>query len=200
MTAAFLAAVATTLGLRLWLASRHMRCVREHRDVVPEAFAERIPLEAHRKAADYTVARTRAALLELAARTVLHLAWTLGGGLDRLDALWPRGSAIAGAGFILGAYFLTELLLLPFAIHRVFRIEERFGFFLRALGYGTPPHAGIAPGLDRWIMIMCGESSIREVIAFPKTLRASSPMDGSPSAVAPEQLDELGLTLKDDDA
>jgi aspartyl-tRNA synthetase len=78
-------------------------------------------------------------------------------------------------------------------------IEERFGFFLRALSYGTPPHAGIAPGLDRWIMIMCGENSIREVIAFPKTLRASSPMDGSPSAVAPRQLDELGLELKDDD-
>jgi aspartyl-tRNA synthetase len=78
-------------------------------------------------------------------------------------------------------------------------IEERFGFFLRALAYGTPPHAGIAPGLDRWIMVMCGEGSIREVIAFPKTLRASSPMDGSPSAVAPQQLDELGLELKDDD-
>ena len=95
----------------------------------------------------------------------------------------------------------------PALQRRVFRalgyadedIEERFGFFLRALAYGTPPHAGIAPGLDRWIMVMCGEESIREVIAFPKTLRASSPMDGSPSAVAPQQLDELGLELKDDD-
>ena len=77
-------------------------------------------------------------------------------------------------------------------------IESRFGFFLRALEYGTPPHAGIAPGLDRWIMVMCGEDSIREVIAFPKTLRASSPMDGSPAPVTREQLDELGLTLKDE--
>jgi aspartyl-tRNA synthetase len=75
-------------------------------------------------------------------------------------------------------------------------IEERFGFFLRALEFGTPPHAGIAPGLDRWIMVMCGEDSIREVIAFPKTLRASSPMDGSPGPVSRAQLDELGLKLK----
>ncbi len=75
-------------------------------------------------------------------------------------------------------------------------IEERFGFFLRALEYGTPPHAGIAPGLDRWIMVMCGEDSIREVIAFPKTLRASSPMDGSPGPVSRAQLDELGLKIK----
>jgi len=76
-------------------------------------------------------------------------------------------------------------------------IEERFGFFLRALEYGAPPHAGIAPGLDRWIMVMCGESSIREVVAFPKTLRATSPLDGAPGPVSPAQLAELGLELKE---
>ncbi len=79
-------------------------------------------------------------------------------------------------------------------------VEERFGFFIRALEYGAPPHAGIAPGLDRWIMVMCGEESIREVIAFPKTLRATSPMDGAPSPVSPEQLAELGITVVKDKA
>jgi aspartyl-tRNA synthetase len=73
--------------------------------------------------------------------------------------------------------------------------ERRFGFLLEALRYGAPPHGGIAPGLDRLVMIMAEEESIREVIAFPKTANGLSPMDGSPNAVDPEQLRELQLTL-----
>jgi aspartyl-tRNA synthetase len=71
--------------------------------------------------------------------------------------------------------------------------RDRFGFFLEALQYGTPPHGGIAPGLDRIVMIMAGESSLRQVIAFPKTASGSDLMTGSPSPVREEQLRDLGL-------
>jgi aspartyl-tRNA synthetase len=73
--------------------------------------------------------------------------------------------------------------------------ELKFGFFLEALRYGAPPHAGIALGLDRLVAIMTGVASIREVIAFPKTQRATCPLTDAPSGVDPCQLDELGITL-----
>jgi aspartyl-tRNA synthetase len=74
--------------------------------------------------------------------------------------------------------------------------RERFGFFLEALEYGTPPHGGIALGHDRITALMAGEASIREVIAFPKTASAIDMMCESPAGVDPEQLDELGLSIK----
>ena len=74
--------------------------------------------------------------------------------------------------------------------------EEKFGFFLEALGYGTPPHGGIALGFDRIVMLLAGEESIREVIPFPKTTSALCLLTGSPSEVSERQLDELGLRLK----
>jgi len=73
--------------------------------------------------------------------------------------------------------------------------RRRFGFLLDALRYGAPPHGGIALGFDRIIMLLSGRSSIREVIAFPKTNTAYSPMDGSPAGIDEEQLKELALRL-----
>ena len=71
--------------------------------------------------------------------------------------------------------------------------DQQFGFFLKALDYGVPPHGGIAFGLDRWVMLMAQAESIREVIAFPKTQSGACPLTDAPAAVEPRQLRELGL-------
>jgi aspartyl-tRNA synthetase len=73
--------------------------------------------------------------------------------------------------------------------------EERFGFLLRALRYGAPPHGGIALGIDRIVMLFGGLDNIRDCIAFPKTQRASDLMTGAPGPVEPKQLKELGIKL-----
>jgi aspartyl-tRNA synthetase len=73
--------------------------------------------------------------------------------------------------------------------------EERFGFLLNALRYGAPPHAGIALGLDRWVMMFLANDNIRDVIAFPKTQKAGDQMTEAPSGVDSVQLRDLHIKL-----
>ncbi len=77
-------------------------------------------------------------------------------------------------------------------------IDERFGHMLEAFGYGAPPHGGIAPGIDRFVMILAGEETIREVIAFPKNQNAVELTLNAPSPVSEEQLAELHLRLREE--
>ena len=77
-------------------------------------------------------------------------------------------------------------------------VEQRFGHLLEAFDYGAPPHGGIAPGIDRIVMLLAGEETIREVIAFPKSQSAVDLTFNAPSPVTEDQLAELHLRLRED--
>ena len=74
-------------------------------------------------------------------------------------------------------------------------IDEKFGFLVEAFRYGTPPHGGLAYGMDRLVMLLTGEKSIREVIAFPKNQAAQCMVSEAPGTVEQQQLDELGIKI-----
>ncbi len=127
----FVIALAASLGVKLWLAQRQVRAVSRNRDKVPDAFADKIPLEDHRKAADYTLANTRLGRLELLWGSLLLLGWTLGGGLQWLSDLWQGfgWSAVpTGVALMISAFMIMAVLDLPFSLYHTFVLEERFGF------------------------------------------------------------------------
>ncbi|MDP1652435.1 MAG: M48 family metallopeptidase [Rhodocyclaceae bacterium] len=130
-TTLFLAALALTTVLRLWLARRHVRHVAAHRDTVPEAFREIISVDAHQRAADYTVAKVRLAMVEVVVGALLVLALTLGGVLQGLHSAWTAldlDSLAHGMAFIAGLVVLSSIVDLPFSLYRTFVIEAHFGF------------------------------------------------------------------------
>ncbi len=132
LTCLFLLALAAASATRLWLARRQVRHVAAHRDAVPGSFAGSIPLESHRKAADYTVAKTRLGMIGVVVHAVVLLAFTLGGGLQLLSDLWTRGfaqgSLAHGTALLVSLAVVLAAINLPLALYRVFVVEQRFGF------------------------------------------------------------------------
>jgi STE24 endopeptidase len=127
-TLIFLTALMFSVLLRYWLALRHILA---HRESVPPDFAERINLESHRKAADYTIAKTRLGNLHIAVETLLLLIFTLGGGIEALNGLWQGllGAGLwQGAALILSVFAISTLVEIPLGFYRAFSIDARFGF------------------------------------------------------------------------
>ncbi len=125
------------MALKLWLAQRQINSVSNNRAQVPDAFADKIQLDAHQKAADYTLTNTRHGRLELVYGSLLLLGWTLGGGLQWLDSLWQQtgwGSIATGVALMISAFVIMALLDLPFSLYHTFVTEERFGFNKTTLG------------------------------------------------------------------
>jgi len=131
-TAIFLSLLILTTAARLWLGRRHISHIQAHRAVVPPAFSHTISLEAHQKAADYSTAKTRLAMTESVVQAVLLLVFTLGGGLQWIDASWfsamPGSELLRGALVILSAFVIGSLIDIPIEYYKAFVVDQRFGF------------------------------------------------------------------------
>jgi STE24 endopeptidase len=130
-TILFVVFLAITLSIRFWLASRHIRHVLQHRHAVPPQFSEKISLEAHQKAADYTVARTKFGLVMLIVNTMVLVGFTLLGGLQWLSSALVElqyGNMVYQIALLAAFVAISGLIDLPFDYYRHFKLEERFGF------------------------------------------------------------------------
>jgi STE24 endopeptidase len=131
LTLLFVAALVASLLIKFWLSARQIRHVASHRDAVPPAFSQTISLTAHQKAADYTLAKTRLGLLEVALGAALLLGWTLLGGLSALNQMlvpW-LGQGMGQQLGLLGAFVVIGGLIdLPLSWYQTFVLEQRFGF------------------------------------------------------------------------
>ena len=138
LTWTFLAALVAATATRIWLAQRQIRHVRAHRERVPQTFAESIPLTAHQKAADYTVAKARIGIVDFLVEVVVVLVLTLGGGIDALSSMWAAlfapGSLGHGSALILSVVAIPFIVGLPLSIYRIFVVEQRFGFNRMTVG------------------------------------------------------------------
>ena len=131
LTLTFALTLLAGLVLKYWLSSRQIRHVARHREQVPSAFAHTITLAAHRKAADYTIAKARFGLLELALGAALVLGWTLLGGLSALNQTlldWLGGGMAQQVALLAAFVLVSGLIDLPMTLYQTFVIEERFGF------------------------------------------------------------------------
>lgn len=127
----FLIFLGIMLGLEWWLARRQFHHVRLHRDQVPAAFENHIPLTGHQKAADYTIAKLRLGMASSALDVLVLLLWTLGGGLALLGSLWQGlgwGELATGVAVLLSFVLIGILIELPMKVYRVFILEQSFGF------------------------------------------------------------------------
>jgi STE24 endopeptidase len=131
-TQIFIAVIAISLAIRVWLGLRHIRHIQLNRQQVPKAFEETISLEAHQRAADYTTAKVKLRLSETIIESVVLVVLTLGGVLQSLDQLWqqwlPAHEIIRGALVICSAMLISGAATLPFDYIQTFNVDEKFGF------------------------------------------------------------------------
>ena len=130
-TLLFIFFVIASIAVRLWLSQRQISHIQAHKNQVPEAFADKIKLDDHQKAADYSCTKLRIGRISLAWETVWLLLWTLGGGLNAIDLWWTNQALsplLTGIAVIGSLIILASIIDLPFSLYNTFVVEQKFGF------------------------------------------------------------------------